>query len=83
MEKSKSSFPIAPQQYGLTVDKTNVLPALDGLLDAGMAVLGRDVELSPLLYLLSGEIFVWRQWGHYVTMGSLCMVRRPIASKIF
>jgi hypothetical protein len=55
MERGKSS----PQQCGLAVDKTNVLKALDGLLDTGVAVLGRDVELFLILYRLSGEIFVF------------------------
>ena len=34
MERGKSS----PQQCGAAVDKTNVLKALDGLLDTGVAV---------------------------------------------
>ena len=52
MEIGKSS----PQQWGLAVDKTNVLKALDGLLDTGVAVT-RSYFL--ILYLLSGEIFVF------------------------
>jgi hypothetical protein len=35
-----------------------MLHAFESLVDAGLAVLDRDMELFPLLYLLSGEIFV-------------------------
>jgi hypothetical protein len=58
MEIGKSS----PQQWGLAVDKTNVLKALDGLLDTGMAVLGRGVELFPhLVPAIGRNLRVWRQ----------------------
>ena len=57
-KKQECSFPRAPQKCEPGEDKTNVLQALDLLVDAGLAVLGRDAELFPLLYLLSGEIFV-------------------------
>ena len=58
MERGKSS----PQQCGPAVDKTNVLKALDGLLDTGVAVLGRDVELFPhLVPAIGRNLRVWRQ----------------------
>jgi hypothetical protein len=53
MERGKSS----PQQCGAAVDKTNVLQALDGLLDAVWPSLVVTWSYFLILYLLSGEIF--------------------------
>lgn len=39
-------------------DNTAVVQAIDDLVSAGFAIIDREVESCPILYLLSGEIFV-------------------------
>jgi len=39
-------------------DDTTVVQAIDELVSAGFAIIDREVDSCPILYLLSGEIFM-------------------------
>jgi hypothetical protein len=39
-------------------DDTAVAQAIDDLVSAGFAIIDREVDSCPILYLLSGEIFM-------------------------
>jgi|HubBroStandDraft_6_1064221.scaffolds.fasta_scaffold1615876_1 hypothetical protein len=47
-----------PRKFASAGDRANVRQAFESLVEAGLAVIDCDAELFPLLYLLSGEIFV-------------------------
>lgn len=39
-------------------DQILVARAIEGLVNAGLAIVNREVESCPLLYLVSGEVFM-------------------------
>jgi hypothetical protein len=41
-----------------TCEDTAIAQAIDDLIGAGLAIIDREVESCPILYLLSGEIFM-------------------------
>jgi hypothetical protein len=50
---------------GKKSNDTAVAQAIDDLVNAGFAIIDREVESCPILYLLSGEIFMFG--SDYVT----------------
>lgn len=58
MEMGNGLLRAGPPKFTSAGDRANVRQAFESLVKAGLAVIDCDAELFPLLYLLSGEIFV-------------------------
>jgi hypothetical protein len=59
MKSNTNSFSGRRSHRTSVGDKTNVVKAIEEMAGCGMAVLDREADSFPLLYLLSGEIFIF------------------------